>query len=129
MFRRVFSVVILFVIGSFAAGSARTNADCTLKNLPNLKYGSTSCRLSDEAKAHLARIAQMVRDNGKTGSTCKLVIIGNPAAGDESQEKVTCRLGVIHRYLMNTEGLNADHFIIEANGTAKDEDLFEFKAR
>jgi hypothetical protein len=71
----------------------------------------------------------MLRDNLKTGSSCKLVIIGNPAAGEESQEKVTCRLGVIQRHMLNTEGLDEKRLIVEASGTAKDEDLFEFKAR
>lgn len=129
MFQRILIVVIIFVIGTLVADSATTNADCTLKNLPSLKYSSTTCRLNDEAKAHLAKIAQMVRDNSKSGSDCKLVIIGNPAKSDESQEKVTCRLGVIQRYLLNTEGLNDQKLIIESNGAAKDEDLFEFKAR
>ncbi|HEX4951081.1 MAG TPA: hypothetical protein VFZ34_30775, partial [Blastocatellia bacterium] len=87
------------------------------------------CRLNDDAKAHLGKIAQMYRDSNKTGSTCKIVIVGNPAAGEESQDRVTCRLGVMQRYLMNTEGIDPQRLITETNGTAKDEDLFEFKAR
>lgn len=128
MIRQIILVVTILSVGVLTASSV-SNADCTLKNLPSLKYGSTTCRLNDEAKAHLAKIAQRVRDNIKSGSDCKLVIIGNPAKGEESQEKVTCRLGVIQRYLLNTEGLNDQKLIIETNGAAKDEDLFEFKTR
>lgn len=129
MFRPIRILFILLAAGMLAASSTSANVDCTLKNLPSLKYGSTSCRLNDDAKAHLAKLAQLVRDNAKTGSSCKLVIIGNPAAGEESQEKVSCRLGVIQRHLMNTEGLDPQRLLIEATGTAKDDDLFEFKAR
>jgi hypothetical protein len=129
MFHRILILAIIFAVGNLVAGSTTTNADCTLKNLPSLKYGSTTCRLNDDAKAHLAKIAQMVRDNSKSGSDCKLVVIGNPVKGEESQEKVACRLGVIQRYLLNTEGLNEQKLVIEASGTAQNEDLFEFKAR
>lgn len=129
MLYRILIIGIVLVVGNGVAGSASISADCTLKNLPNLKYGSTTCRLNDDAKAHLAKLAQMVRDNAKTGSSCKLAIIGNPAASEESQEKVSCRLGVIQRHLMNIEGLDPQRLVIEATGTAKDEDLFEFKAR
>ncbi|MBL8207387.1 MAG: hypothetical protein JNM09_24350 [Blastocatellia bacterium] len=128
MFRQFILVVTILIVGTVTAGRA-SNADCTLKNLPNLQYGSTSCRLNDDAKAHLAKIAQMYRDSAKSGASCKIVIIGHPVAGDESQEKVTCRLGVIQRHLMNTEGLDPQSLITESNGTAKDENLFEFKAR
>jgi hypothetical protein len=128
MIRQTILVVAILSLGVLTADSV-SNADCTLKNIPSLKYGSTTCRLNDEAKAHLAKIAQMMRDNSKSGSDCKLVIIGNPSTGDESQEKVTCRLGVIQRYLLNTEGLSDQKLVIETNGKAKDEDLFEFKAR
>ena len=129
MLRRISIVIILLAVGIFAADNATTNLDCTLKNLPSLKYGSTSCRLNDAAKEHLGKIAQLFRDANKSGSTCKIAIVGNPVVGDESQEKVNCRLGVMQRHLMNTEGIDPQRLIIEATGTAKDEDLFEFKAR
>lgn len=128
MMRQLVLLVMLLAFGMLGVGGV-PNAECTLKNLPSLKYGSTSCRLNDEAKAHLAKIAQMLRDNSKSGSSCKLAIIGHPATGEESQEKVTCRLGVIQRYLLNTEGLDEKLLIVESNGTARDENLFEFKAR
>lgn len=129
MIRPIFAILFVFVVATATTGYSISSADCTLKNLPSLKYGSTSCRLNDDAKAHLAKIAQMYRDSNKTGSACKIVIVGHPAAGEESQEKVNCRLGVIQRFLIDTEGIDHQRLITESSGTAKDEALFEFKAR
>ncbi|MBS1811114.1 MAG: hypothetical protein JST84_23325 [Acidobacteria bacterium] len=129
MVRRVSIFVIILIGGILAAGSAITNADCTLKNLPNLNYGTTTCRLNDDAKAHLAKVAQLWREHNKTNAPCNIAIVGNPAAGEESQEKVDCRLGVIKRHLMNTEGIDSKYLMVEASGKAKDENLFEFKTR
>lgn len=101
----------LFILLSFSS-MAFCQDDCTqlLGKLPLIKFNETSLRLTDETKASLATVAELMRKS----TSCKLVVTGVSDKSDEAVQLSWDRVNIIiNRYMINQEGIAPERFIFK----------------
>ena len=91
---------------------------------PSVSFKANGTGLSGDAKALLAKVAAKLKEN----PTCKIQVVGYPAANKANQSRANARLESIKKQLIEVLGISADRITTDTVVGGGDENTFDIKS-
>lgn len=83
--------------------------DCPITNLPSIEFRNNSVRISRDAEAILASVAEQLRANPE----CRVRVSGHGPVSKAAQQLSWDRVNAVIRYLVEKQGIAESRFIFE----------------
>jgi outer membrane protein OmpA-like peptidoglycan-associated protein len=90
-------------------GIGPVTGDCKITDLPSIQFRGSAVRLSNEAEAILATVANQLKAN----PGCKVRVSGHGASNKSAQQLSWDRVNAVIRFLVERQGLSDNRIIFE----------------
>jgi outer membrane protein OmpA-like peptidoglycan-associated protein len=92
-----------------ATKTPAATTDCPITNLPSIEFRNNSVRISRDAEAILASVAEQLRANPE----CRVRVSGHGPVSKAAQQLSWDRVNAVIRYLVEKQGIAESRFIFE----------------
>jgi outer membrane protein OmpA-like peptidoglycan-associated protein len=90
-------------------GNGVTSNSCNITNLPSIQFRGNSIRISQDAEAMLANVAEQLKANPE----CRVRISGHGPVSKAAQQLSWDRVNAVIKYLVEKQGIAESRFIFE----------------
>lgn len=97
---------------------------CSIGDLPSLAFKGSSAKISKDAEAVLATVADRMRNN----PNCKVVVIGYGEPSKSSQQLSWDRVNAVINYMVDKQGISSDRFVFRYGQTEGDPNTVDLRA-
>ncbi|WP_336516891.1 OmpA family protein [Pollutibacter soli] len=98
--------------------------ECNIGDLPSLSFKGNSSKISKDAEAVLATVAERMRNNPK----CKVVVSGYGEPSKSSQQLSWDRVNSIINFMVDKQGISSDRFVFKYGLTEGDPNTVDLRA-
>lgn len=106
------------------AAQLKKASECAIGDLPSISFRGNTVRISKDAEAVLATVADRMRNN----PNCKIVVSGYGEPSKSSQQLSWDRVNAVINYMVDKQGISSDRFIFRYGQTEGDPNTVDLRA-